>query len=50
MAITPQQHTKIIEPGYNTLELDPVDEEYCQGRLVLSDVIKEGVLKALRTI
>jgi len=44
MAVTPQKHTKIVEPGDDPLQLHTIDEENCERRLVFANVIKEGVL------
>lgn len=33
MTIPAQQHAEIIEPGYDALELDPIDQENRQGCL-----------------
>jgi hypothetical protein len=49
MTVTPQQDAEIVEPRDNPLQLDPIDEEDRQGRLVLADVIEKGVLEALCT-
>src|SRR3954454_15288951 len=47
VAIASQQHTKIVEPGYDPLQFDAVDQENGERRLVLADMVEEGVLKIL---
>jgi hypothetical protein len=46
VAITPQQHAKIIKPSHDALQLHPVDEKYRQRCFVLADMIEERVLQA----
>jgi hypothetical protein len=50
VAIPAQKDAEIIEPGDHTLKLDAIDKEYRQRDFLLSDVVKEGVLKVLRAI
>ena len=44
VTVPPQQHAEIIEPGHDALKLHTVNEEDRERRLVLADVIEEGVL------
>src|SRR5207247_1895357 len=50
MAVPPQQHAEIIEPGDHALQLHPVHQEDGEWGLVLSHVIEEGILQILRAI
>src|SRR5262244_3391898 len=50
VAVPPQQHTKIVEPGDHTLEFDPVHQKDCERCLVLTHMIEEGILKILRAV
>ena len=45
VAVASQEHTKIIEPGHDPLQLDAVDEEYRERNLVLADVVEKRVLQ-----
>lgn len=49
MAVAAQEHAEIIEPGYNALQLDPIDQKNGEGCLALTYVIEKRVLKVLRT-
>jgi len=44
VAVPPQEHTEIVEPGYNALQLHPVHQKNGQRRLVLADVVEKRVL------
>jgi len=50
MAVAPQQHTKVVEPAYDPLELDAIDQKNRQRRLVLAHVVQERVLEVLDSI
>ncbi|MNU85057.1 hypothetical protein D3C71_747940 [compost metagenome] len=39
--VTTKKHAEIVEGRYDSRELDPVDEEYSQGNLLLSDCIEK---------
>lgn len=39
MPVPPQQDAEIIEPSYDTLQLDAVDKENCKRRLLLAYVV-----------
>jgi hypothetical protein len=50
MTVAPQQHTEVVEPAHDPLELDAVDQKDGQGRLVLAYVVQERVLKILDSV
>jgi hypothetical protein len=50
VAIPPQQHTEIVEPGDDALQLDPVDQKYRQRDFVFPDVIEKSILQVLCAI
>ena len=50
VAVAPQQHTEIIEPCDDALQLDAVDQEHRHRCLVLSNVVEECVLEVLRAL
>jgi sorbitol-specific phosphotransferase system component IIA len=50
MPVPAQQNAEIVEPGHDTLQFDPVDQEDREGDLVLSNVVEKRVLKVLRAI
>jgi hypothetical protein len=50
MTVPPQEHTKVVEPADDPLELYAVDEEDGERRLVLAYVVQERVLKVLDSI
>ena len=39
--IATQQQREIVEPGYNALKFDPIDQEDGDGSLVLPDVVQK---------
>jgi hypothetical protein len=45
--ITPQEHTKIVEPGDNALQLHAIDKKDRERNLVLADEIEKSVLEVL---
>ena len=47
MPVAAQQDAEIIEPGYDTLQLDAVDQEDRERNLVLTDKIEKSVLEIL---
>jgi hypothetical protein len=47
VTVAAKQHAKIIKPGDNALELDPVNKENSQRDLVFSDKIEKRILKIL---
>jgi hypothetical protein len=49
VAIPTQQHTEIVEPGDDALQLHAVDKKDRQRNFLFSDVIEESILKVLRT-
>jgi hypothetical protein len=46
MPVAAQQNAEIIEPGYDSLQLDSVYQKDCQRRFLFSDVIEKLVLEA----
>ena len=48
MAVAPQQHAEIVEPGHEALQFDAVDEKNRHRSLGLANVIEERVLQVLR--
>jgi hypothetical protein len=50
MPIAAQKHAEIIEPSHYALQLNAVDQENGQGRLLFPDVIEKRVLKILRAV
>src|SRR5439155_11822218 len=50
MAVAPQQHAEIIEPGDNALQFHSVHQEDGERSFTFSDVIEEGVLQILRAV
>src|SRR5437868_62903 len=48
MTVPTQQDGEIVEPRDDTLQLDAVDQEDGDRRLVLADVVEEDVLDILR--
>jgi hypothetical protein len=48
--ISPQQHAKIVEPGYHPLQFYAIDEKNCEGDFCFTYMIKEGVLQILCAI
>ncbi len=47
MPVASQQHRELIEPGDDSLQLNAIDEEDRDWRLVLPDVIQEDILNIL---
>jgi hypothetical protein len=47
MPVPTQQDAEIVEPGHDSLQFHTVDEENCEGSLLLTNVIKESVLEVL---
>lgn len=47
MPVTAKKHTEIIEPGDDTLQLYPIDQEDREWNLVLADKIEKRVLQVL---
>jgi hypothetical protein len=47
MTIPPEQQAEIVEPGDDSLQLDPVDQEDREWRLGFANMVEEGVLKVL---
>jgi hypothetical protein len=47
VAVTAQQDRKIIEPRYDALQFDAVDQKHGHGRFVFTNVIEENVLNVL---
>jgi hypothetical protein len=47
MTVASQEYAKIIKPAHDTLQLDAVNEEDRQGRLILAHVIQKCVLQVL---
>jgi hypothetical protein len=47
VAIPAQQDTKIVEPGHDSLQFDPVNQEDGQRNLIFPDEIQESVLQVL---
>ena len=50
MPVPAQQDGKVVEPGDDALELDPVHQEHGHRRLVLSHMVQEHVLNVLRLL
>src|SRR5690349_16018800 len=50
VSVAAEKHAKIVEPGDNALQLDTIDEEDRERRLVLADVVEKGVLQVLGAI
>ena len=50
VTVPAQQHTKVVEPAHDPLELHTVDQKDCEGSLVLSYVVQERVLKVLDSV
>tara|TARA_E500000331_G_scaffold328791_1_gene348820 strand:+ start:427 stop:618 length:192 start_codon:yes stop_codon:yes gene_type:complete len=48
MTVPTEKHAEIIEPGDNTLEFHPINKEYSHRDFLLSDIVKEDILKILR--
>lgn len=44
MAVASEQHAEIIEPCYDALQFDSIDEKYRERRFVFADVIEKSVL------
>jgi hypothetical protein len=47
MPVSAQEDTEIVEPTDDTLKFDPINEEYGDWKLVLSNVIQKHVLDIL---
>ena len=47
VAVTAQEHTKIIEPSDDALQLHAIDKKDRERGLVLSHIVQERVLKVL---
>jgi hypothetical protein len=47
MPVAAQQYAEIVEPGDDTLQFDPVDQEDRERNLVLTDKIEKSVLEIL---
>src|SRR6202022_3681645 len=47
MPVAAQQYAEIVEPGYDTLKFDTVDQEDREWNLVLTDKIEKSVLQIL---
>src|SRR5215468_625776 len=45
LTVPAQQHTEIVEPGDDALQLDAVDQEDRQGSFGLADRVEECVLQ-----
>src|SRR3712207_8844817 len=45
MPVPAQEDAEIVEPGHDTLELDPVHQEDGQRNFVLADIVEERVLQ-----
>lgn len=50
VTVPTQQHTKVVEPAHDPLELHAVDQKDCEWGLVLSHVVQERVLKVLDSV
>ena len=50
VTVPTQQHTKVVEPAHDPLELHTVDQKDCEWGLVLSHVVQERILKVLRLL
>lgn len=50
VTVPTQQHTKVVEPAHDSLELHTVDQKDCEWGLVLSHVVQERVLKVLDSV
>ena len=44
MPVAPKKNAKIVEPGYDPLKLDAIDEKDRERSLVFPYVIEKGVL------
>jgi hypothetical protein len=44
MTIPSQQHAKIVKPSHDALQFNTIHKEDRERRLILADVIEEGVL------
>ena len=47
MAVAPQQHAEVVEPGNHALKFYPVYQEDGDGNFAFSDGIQKSVLKIL---
>jgi len=47
MPVAPQEDREIIEPGDHALQLDAIDQEDSDRRLLLADMVQEHILKIL---
>jgi hypothetical protein len=47
VTVAPKQHTKIIKPGNDALEFDPVHKKDGERHLVFTDKIEKCILKIL---
>lgn len=47
MTVAAQQHTEVIKPGDNTLQLHTINQKYGDWRFGFANGIKENVLKIL---
>jgi hypothetical protein len=50
VTVAAQEHTKVVEPADDALELHAVDEKDGKRRLVLAYVVQERVLKVLDSV
>jgi hypothetical protein len=50
VTVPAQQHAKIVEPGYDALQLDTVHQKNCERRFIFSNVIEKRILKILRPV
>ena len=44
VSVAPEENTEIVEPSYDSLQLDAVNKEDGERRLVFANVIEKGVL------
>jgi hypothetical protein len=47
VTVAPEQHAKIVKPGDDPLEFDPVDKKDGERNLVFTDKIEKRILKIL---
>ncbi len=45
--VPPQQDTEVVEPSDDALQLDTVDQKYCQRDFLFADMIEKRVLQIL---
>ena len=50
VTVAAQEHTKVVEPAHDPLELHAVDQKDSKRRLVLAYVVQERVLKILDSV